>query len=210
MTNADYYKPRIMNELDLSKVSAHYHLTLQAIVLSNQALYQRLKALHSIHQDAYFAAGIIRQLVWAVLHQQQYDINHMEIDVVFYDPDLKHTFEKNIQSALHRLFPDNNWDVVNQATVHHWYVTEQGEKISPYLSLIDALSTWPETATAIAVRLNNQNRLEIIAPFGLDDLFELKLCWNPKLVSKQLFLDRIQQKNWLQRWPRLKIINTAQ
>lgn len=210
MTRDDYYKSGITNELDLSKVFVYPHMALQYMVFSNQALYQRLKALYSIHPEAYLAAGIIRQLVWSTLHRQQYDIRHMEIDVVFYDPDLKHISEKDIQAALHQLFPDNVWDVVNQATVHHWYVTEQGKKISPYSSLINALSTWPETATAIAVRLNHDDQLEIIAPFGLEDLFELKLRWNSKLVSKPLFLDRIRQKNWMERWPKLKIMNTPE
>ncbi len=35
-----------------------------------------------------------------------------------------------------------------------------------------------ETVTALALRLKD-DELELIAPFGLADLFELKLRWNP-------------------------------
>jgi hypothetical protein len=77
--------------------------------------------------------------------------------------------------------------VVNQATVHHWYLNENAEKIKAYTSLFDAISAWPETATAIAVRLTENDLLEIIAPFGLSDLFELKLRWNPRLVNYETF-----------------------
>ena len=98
--------------------------------------------------------------------------------------------------------------MVNQATVHHWYLNENAEKIKAYSSLFDALSAWPETATAIAVRLTENDLLEIIAPFGLSDLFELKLRWNPHLVSYETFLNRVIEKQWLQRWPKLELIKS--
>ncbi|WP_419747544.1 nucleotidyltransferase family protein [Pseudomonas syringae] len=43
----------------------------------------------------------------------------------------------------------------------------------PYLSTTDAMRYWPETATAIAIRLGESGSCEIAAPLGLDDLFGL-------------------------------------
>lgn len=103
-------------------------------------------------------------------------------------------------------FPENEWDVVNQAFVHTWYKTDQGLAIAQYSSLIDALSVWVETATAIAVRLLENDDLEIIAPFELNDLFELKLRWNNRLVSREVFIQRVQSKRFLEKWQNLHMI----
>ncbi|HAV16136.1 MAG TPA: hypothetical protein DCW91_02545, partial [Acinetobacter nosocomialis] len=92
--------------------------------------------------------------------------------------------------------------------VHTWYRKDNGEKIQPLTSIEEALSLWSETATAIAIRFDTFGNLEIIAPFGLSDLFELNLRWNSALVSYQTFKNRVESKNWLQQWPKLKIVNS--
>jgi hypothetical protein len=112
-----------------------------------------------------------------------------------------------LTELLKQKFPNNEWDVVNQAYVHLWYKTDDGSSISQYQSLFDALSVWVETATAIAVRLLENDDIEIIAPFGLNDLFELKLRWNKRLVSYPVFLARIQAKQFLTRWEKLLVVD---
>lgn len=183
------------------------HHKLQEIVLHQSELMQRLVYLQHICTEAYLCAGAIRNLVWALLHQQHNSIGHGEIDIVFFDPNEKNQQTcHEIEQKMTDKFPENEWDVVNQALVHTWYKTEMGNSISPYTSLIDALMTWPETATAVAIRLNQNNEIEIIAPFGLDDLFELKLRWNPRLVSHEVFMQRVTSKRFLERWKNLKML----
>nr|WP_308463943.1 nucleotidyltransferase family protein [Acinetobacter ursingii] len=192
----------------LHHISGAYDDQIQSWILHHAALVQRLKVLRTINAHCYLSAGVIRQLIWSALHHQKYEIEQVEIDVIFYDPHADSQQQQRIQQALHRQFPLNDWDVVNQATVHHWYLNENAEKIKAYTSLFDAVSAWPETATAIAVRLTENDLLEIIAPFGLTDLFELKLHWNPRLVSYETFLNRVIEKQWLQRWPQLELIKS--
>ncbi|WP_228258854.1 nucleotidyltransferase family protein [Acinetobacter ihumii] len=187
-------------------ISVCYEHQIKSLVFNHTILFQYLKALRTISEHCYLSAGVIRQLVWSELHHDQYKIEGSEIDVIFYDPASDQEYEKHIQQALHRQFPYNDWDVVNQATVHQWYLKENGEQIAAYCSLSDAISVWPETATAIAIRLRQNDQLEIIAPLGLTDLFELKLRWNPRLVSHDLFLNRVRQKRWLERWPKLQLV----
>ena len=103
-------------------------------------------------------------------------------------------------------YPNQIWDITNQAHVHHWYKTENGDSISPLHSIDEALSYWPETATAIAVRMDEQHQIEVIAPLGLNDLFELKLRWNGRLVSRGVFEQRLVSKQFLKRWPKLKLV----
>lgn len=76
---------------------------------------------------------------------------------------------------------------------------------APYLSTENALSYWPETATAVAVRLTDAGLLEVIAPFGLDDLFELRLRPGPGFEGEKIevFRERVVRKRWLERYPLL-------
>lgn len=184
----------------------------QKILMSYPEIYHRLSVLKSLNPKAYLAAGVIRNLIWSHLHQQSYSIESTEIDVVYFDTqDELGTEQQRLTQALSQHFPNNQWDVVNQAYVHRWYKTEQGQSISPFMSITEALASWPETATAIAVRFSNENteggleneKLEIIAPFGLNDLMHLILRWNPALVSHNIFMLRLSSKQFLQRWPKL-------
>ncbi|EPF81728.1 nucleotidyltransferase family protein [Acinetobacter rudis] len=177
------------------------------LLAGHSDLMQRLQYVRHLKPQAYLAAGVIRNLVWSALHQQPYEIFGTEIDVVYFDQTAGTTWQheqQQLTSALQQAFPENTWDVVNQAYVHHWYRTEQGQPIKAYESLEQALATWPETATAIAVALDNDHQLKIVAPFGLDDLMQLKLRWNDTLVSYALFLQRIHSKRFLEKWPKLK------
>ena len=186
----------------------NFRKVLTEIIFREQSLRQRLMYLREISPNAYLSAGVVRNLVWSVLHEQNYDVIHSEIDVIFFDlRENDQHISHEITRKLSQKFPENTWDVVNQVYVHTWYKLENGQPILPYSSLYDALATWPETATAIAVRLLDNNELEIIAPFGLRDLFELKLRWNDRLVSHDVFMQRVRSKRFLQRWSQLQLID---
>ncbi len=190
-------------DVQISKNTAQYSEQLKQMIFAHPALLLRLRYLRKLNREAYLSAGIIRNMVWSLLHDQTYQIEQTEIDVIFFDAnDIDHE-QQHLAHLLSQKFPDNTWDVVNQAFVHTWYTTADGQSIPQYSSLEDALSAWPETATAIAVRLLENNNLEIIAPFGLNDLFELKVRWNNRLVSHKVFLERVQTKRFFERWNRL-------
>ncbi|NHB59458.1 nucleotidyltransferase family protein [Acinetobacter sp. 194] len=183
-----------------------YEDQLIAWIEQNQNIMQILEHLYVVDTQAYIAAGIIRNSIWSNLHGTEYALDGTEVDVIFYglDDDAQ---AQRIQQTMQNHFPHMEWDVTNQALVHRWYKKDNGEEIPPLISIDHALSLWPETATAIAVRLNAQHQLEYVAPFGLEDLFELKLRWNPTLVSHEGFMKRLESKRFLERWSRLVLIN---
>lgn len=175
---------------------------LQSIIEAHDELYAILKACSNLEPTCYIAAGAIRNVVWSYLHGYKEQL--IEIDVIYYDADEKNQeIKQYIEEKLTQLFPHYTWDVVNQAQVHTWYRTDTGENIAPLTSISYALSLWPETATAIAVRLVDQHNLQVIAPFGLNDLIELQLRWNPRLVSHAVFKHRFESKGFLKRWSKL-------
>ena len=188
-------------------LAENYQNLLKKNLLKHRDLYARLLFLREVKPEAFCSAGVIRNLIWSVAHDQHYALSQTEIDVIFYDAEDESGFEqRHLAEILKQQFPENDWDVVNQAWVHQWYTTEGGASIAPLQSIQHALSLWPETATAVAVRLLENNALEIIAPFGLDDLFELKLRWNAALVSHDVFMQRMEEKQFLQKWNKLSLL----
>lgn len=188
-------------------LAENYQNMLKKNLFKHRELYARLLFLREVKPEAFYSAGVIRNLIWSVAHDQHYALSRTEIDVIFYDTEDESGFEqRHLAEILKQKFPENDWDVVNQASVHQWYTTEDGASIPPLQSIQHALSLWPETATAVAVRLLENNALEIIAPFGLDDLFELKLRWNAALVSHDVFIQRMEEKQFLQKWNKLSLL----
>jgi hypothetical protein len=190
---------------ELESLDRQNIMALQQMLRNHGALWQCLEVLRSLHPDAYISAGALRNLVWSNLHAQALVLEQSEIDVIFYDPtDPEDHVAKRLAQQLQTHFPEYLWDVVNQANVHRWYTHADGQPIAAYSSLFEAVSMWPETATAVAVRLCLDEQLEVVAPLGLADLFELKLRWNPRMVSHTVFLQRIQSKAFLQKWSKLR------
>ena len=54
-----------------------------------------------------------------------------------------------------------------------------GEPYAPLKSSAEALSRFTSTVFAVGVRLEPNDRLTICAPFGLEDLFAMRLRPNP-------------------------------
>jgi hypothetical protein len=111
-----------------------------------------------------------------------------------------------MRNGWRRSSPHIDWEVTNQATIHLWHRREQGLDVPPHGSVSEGLATWPETATAVAVRLAASGALEVLAPFGLADLFELRLRHNPALVHEDVFWRRVRERGWRQRWPELVVV----
>ena len=71
----------------------------------------------------------------------------------------------------------------------------------------DAVSTWPETALAVAVGLREDDSIAITAPLGLDDLFSMVVRRNPRRVSVETYERRIAEKKYPDRWPGVRIVH---
>jgi uncharacterized protein len=60
---------------------------------------------------------------------------------------------ESAQDALFANAAETSWDVTNQAAVRLWYPDVFGVDVEPLTPSADVVATWPETATAVAVRL---------------------------------------------------------
>jgi len=71
-------------------------------------------------------------------------------------------------------------EVRNHARVHLWFEAKFGEPCGPLSCTAEALERFTSATFAVCVRLELDDRLHIDAPFGLADLFALRLRPNPR------------------------------
>lgn len=146
-------------------------------------------------------AGFLRSAVWDRLHGYAEPSPLSDIDLLFFDPaDCSPAREASAETQLGARMTAGLWEVRNQARMHLIH------DHSPYRSLEEGLSHWLETPTAVAVRLEADGALTVIAPFGLADLFDLQA--RPTPVGRARwddYLARMRAKDWPRRWPRVRV-----
>ncbi|HEV2550922.1 MAG TPA: nucleotidyltransferase family protein [Stellaceae bacterium] len=150
--------------------------------------------------DCWIGAGFVRNAVWDRLHGFSSPTPLDDIDVVWFDPArAEKSVDEALLTSLRARRPDLPWSVKNQARMH----LRNGDR--PYRSSQDAMRHWPETATAVALRLHDDDVVELAAPLGVDDLLALVLRPTPHFRAHRLsaYLERHRAKNWCARWPRL-------
>lgn len=155
--------------------------------------------------DCWVAAGLVRNAVWDHLHHRPITPPSGDVDVVWFDnARAAAALDAELDSLLQQRDKTLNWSVKNQARMH------LRNHDQPYDSTTTAMRHWPETATAVAIRLSDDDQLEVAAPFGLTDLFDLIVRPGPHFCTgkRPLYLERIVTKNWAARWPQLKMLGT--
>jgi hypothetical protein len=124
-----------------------------------------------------------------------------DVGVAFFDPeDLSRERDLAAEEALRERAPTVPWEAKNQAAVHLWYPRRFGLEVLAVNSTSEAVPTRPETATEVAARLNG-NDIDVVAPLGLDDLLGGVWRRNPRRVTPEEYLARIERKRPQERWP---------
>ena len=186
------------------------HDELRAIVRASHTFMAALQAVRSLRLACWcIGAGAVRNLVWDALHGHALPSPPADVDVAYFDAqDLAPDSEQALQRRLQAIAPDHPWEVTNQARVHLWFEQWFGHAVPPLRSLDEAVASWPEYATAVGVALDDTGALQVIAPHGLDDLFAMVVRRNPARVSLQTYRQRIEDKRYAERWPRVRVIDT--
>lgn len=180
---------------------------LEEIVRSTDWLMRALVAARQVNApDWLIGAGAVRNAVWDRLHDYETRSELADIDLVFFDPqDLSRRREEQVRGLLEAALPGEPWDAKNQAAVHLWYEQKFGYAVEPLSSTEAAVGTWPETATCVGLRLGCDDRILVVAPFGLGDLLGLVWRRNPARVSVEEYERRLASRRIIERWPRVTV-----
>lgn len=181
-------------------VQMHYEAQLDRWISEDHHRSRLIEYASSLElNDWCLAAGFVRNLVWDKLHDHHPATPFNDIDLIYFnDNDCSEETDRKLQGDL-KCIANYPWSVKNQARMH----ARNGD--APYVCTADAMSYWVEIETAVGVRLNKAQDLEFVAPFGLAALFNNTITINSKRRKPEAFAERVNNKKWLQRWPKLKI-----
>ena len=131
---------------------------------------------------------------------KDYDLGYFDASDVSYDAEdlvirrVAAVFDEPLGSLV---------EVRNQARVHLWFEGKYGEVYSPLASTAEALRRFVSPMFAVGVRLDADDQLLIEAPFGLADLFAMRLRPNrerPVIASYERIAASAKA-----RWPELVV-----
>lgn len=134
-------------------------------------------------------SGAVYQPVWNALTGRDPAYGVKDYDVAYHDDsDTSYEAEDVVIQRVAAAFEPPLRDLVevrNQARVHLWFEKKFGAD-EPYPPLEDsaaALKRFVATAFCVGVRLEDDDTLSVWAPFGLEDLFAMRLRPNPLRVK---------------------------
>lgn len=177
------------------------------IIYTDEWMMGVLKTVRSLHlPDWWICAGFVRSKIWDVLHEFERRTTTQDIDVVYFDREnIDESEEKRLEKVLHDSMPTIPWSVKNEARMHILNNTK------PYTSAEDAIAKFPETATSIGMKLDENDQLLITAPHGVDDVLNCFVCPTPYFLGNDILMKTYHQrkydKNWSATWKLVRYSN---
>jgi hypothetical protein len=191
-----------------SRLERELEARLLSLVYSSSVLMGALRAARAVGAPDWLIGGrAIRDRVWDHLHGNP-SRPVKDIELLFFDAcALGSDRERSLQVAVSEQAPDICWEVSNQAAAHLWFGGVYGVDLAPLRCSADGVGTCPDSATAVAVRLLEDQSMRVVAPFGLADLLGLTCRRNPRVVSREEFRRRMARMRISKRWPNVQVID---
>lgn len=181
---------------------------LRTIIGAQPVLMLVLEALRAMDlNDHLLVAGAIYNTVWNALTGRDALTGINDIDVSYFDDsDLGWDAEDRVIKALDARLVGLPLPVQvrNQARVHLWFEQKFGMPFAPLRSSAEMLGRYASKTHAVGTRLDAGGQLEIVAPFGLDDLFSFRMV--PNRVLDNRLPHRRKAARAKEIWPELSII----
>ena len=140
--------------------------------------------------DAWIVSGLIYNTAWNHLTGRPSGWGVKDIDLFYYDAsDLSYEAEDLV---IRRALPQLNRlplpvEIRNQARAHLWVGEKFGIDYPPLASSLEALERFAALTHAVAARISDTGGIEITAPFGLDDILNLRLRPNRRLANRPTY-----------------------
>lgn len=182
---------------------------LDAILRDSPTLMQVLKTVRGLGlPDWRLMSGAVYQSVWNALTGREPDYGVRDYDIAYFDPDPSWEAEdlaiRRAASALPAPLSETV-EVRNQARVHLWYPHKFGRPYPALKTTDECLVRALATAHAVGVRLEPDGRIDVAAPYGLEDMFALTLRPAPLCNAPAVFADKARSS--VARWPEVRVVD---
>jgi hypothetical protein len=181
---------------------------LETIIRDQPVLMAVLEGLRDMALPGHLlVAGAIYNEVWNVLTGRPALTGVNDIDIFYFDDsDIGWDAEDQVIKACEARFAGLPLPVQvrNQARVHLWYEQKFGSPFTPLTSAAEMLGRYASKTHAVGARLNGDGSMDIIAPFGLDDLFSFRMVPNPVLDNRLSHTSKSERAKAI--WPELTVI----
>lgn len=181
---------------------------LAAIIAGDRDLMLVLRRFAALElPQGWLVSGAIYQSVWNVLAGLPRRTGIKDYDLIYFDDtDLGWEAEDREIRRVAQVFADSGLTIElrNQARVHLWFEARFGTPPGPPLtSALASLRRYASIVHAVAARLDPRGCIEIAAPFGLEDLFAMRIRPNRALDNRATHKAKAERMRAI--WPGLEV-----
>jgi uncharacterized protein len=179
----------------------------EAIIRADPALMALLVRLRALALPQWrLVAGCLYQTVWNVLTGRPRGTGIKDYDLIYFDAadpswEAEDAVIRRVAAATRDCV--GPVEVRNQARVHLWFPQRFGSAYPQLAAADEALSNYSSIAHAIGVRLEADGRLDIVAPFGFDDMFAMLIRPNRRLNNATTHATKAQRIQAI--WPEVTV-----
>jgi hypothetical protein len=156
--------------------------------------------------DGWLVSGAIYNTVWNALTARPPLTGIKDVDVFYFDPsDLGYEAEDAVIRRAADAFAGLPLpvEVRNQARVHLWYEGHFGTSYPPLGSSREGIDRFATRAHAIGLRLDDAGRMELYAPYGLDEMLGFRMVPNRLLDNRETHERKAARAKSV--WPELTV-----
>jgi len=181
---------------------------LEAILRRSESVMQVLTTVRELDPpDWLLFSGAVYQRVLNHLSGRALDYGVKDYDIGYFDAsDISYEAEDVVIQRVAAGFEPPLRELVevrNQARVHVWFEDKFGEPYPPLTCSAEAPARFVSPMFAVGVKLEADDRMTVVAPFGLDDLFARILRPNPTRGERNFPRISASAKA---RWPELTVL----
>jgi len=157
--------------------------------------------------DWLVVSGALYNSVWNHLTGKPSGYGIKDVDLFYFDgTDLAYEAEDAVirRAAAHFQGLALPVEVRNQARVHLWYPQKFGQPCPRYTGSSQSIGYFASKTHAVGVRYDADGRLEMVAPFGLDDIFSFRIT--PNRVMDNQRTHETKGKRAQECWPEITVV----
>jgi uncharacterized protein len=179
---------------------------LEAIIRADPDLMHLLERLRSLDLPQWrLVAGCLYQTVWNVLTARPRGMGIKDYDLIYDDGDLSWEAEDAVIRRVGAATSEcvGPVEVRNQARVHLWFADRFGGTYPALRTADESLGYYASIVHAVGVRLENDGRLDVAAPFGLGDMFAMAIRPNRVLANAASHVSKAKRAKAI--WPEVTV-----